>query len=66
MQIKGKVRARPEGQVNKDMKTGAIEVLGLDLTILNKSAPLPLDSNQVNSEEHYVLNIATLIYVAVK
>jgi aspartyl-tRNA synthetase len=33
------------------MKTGAIEVLGLDLTILNKSAPLPLDSNQVNSEE---------------
>jgi len=29
----------------------AIEVLGLELTILNKSAPLPLDSNQVNSEE---------------
>ena len=51
VQIKGKVRARPEGQVNKDMKTGAIEVLGLDLTILNKSAPLPLDSNQTNSEE---------------
>ena len=51
VQIKGKVRARPEGQVNKDMKTGAIEVLGLELTILNKSAPLPLDSNQVNSEE---------------
>ncbi len=51
VQIKGKVRARPAGQVNKDMKTGAIEVLGLDLTILNKSAPLPLDSNQVNSEE---------------
>ncbi len=51
VQIKGRVRARPAGQVNKDMKTGAIEVLGLDLTILNKSAPLPLDSNQVNSEE---------------
>ena len=51
VQLKGKVRARPEGQVNKDMKTGAIEVLGLELTILNKSAPLPLDSNQVNSEE---------------
>ena len=51
VQIKGKVRARPEGQINKDMKTGAIEVLGLALTILNKSAPLPLDSNQVNSEE---------------
>ena len=51
VQIKGKVRARPEGQINKDMKTGAIEVLGLALTVLNKSAPLPLDSNQVNSEE---------------
>ena len=51
VQVKGKVRARPQGQVNADMKTGAIEVLGLELTILNKSAPLPLDSNQVNSEE---------------
>ena len=51
VQITGKVRARPEGQVNKGMKTGGIEVLGLELTILNKSAPLPLDSNQVNSEE---------------
>ncbi|NQY87867.1 MAG: aspartate--tRNA ligase [Colwellia sp.] len=51
VQLKGKVRARPEGQVNKGMKTGAIEILGLELTILNKSAPLPLDSNQNNSEE---------------
>jgi len=51
VQIKGKVRARPEGQINKDMATGAIEILGLDLTILNKAAPLPLDSNQTNSEE---------------
>jgi aspartyl-tRNA synthetase len=51
VQLKGIVRARPEGQVNKKMKTGAIEILGLELTILNKSAPLPLDSNQVNSEE---------------
>jgi len=51
VQIKGKVRARPEGQVNKGMKTGAIEILGLELNILNKSAPLPLDSNQTNSEE---------------
>jgi aspartyl-tRNA synthetase len=51
VQLKGKVRARPEGQINKGMKTGEIEVLGLELTILNKSAPLPLDSNQNNSEE---------------
>ncbi len=52
VQVKGKVRARPESQVNKDMATGAIEVLGLELNILNKAAPLPLDSNQENSEEN--------------
>jgi len=52
VQVKGRVRARPDGQVNKDMATGAIEVLGLELTILNKAAPLPLDSNQENSEEN--------------
>ncbi|WP_286272155.1 aspartate--tRNA ligase [Thalassotalea hakodatensis] len=52
IQVKGKVRARPEGQINKDMATGAIEVLGLDVNILNRSAPLPLDSNQENSEEN--------------
>jgi aspartyl-tRNA synthetase len=51
VQIKGVVRARPEGQVNQEMKTGAVEILGLELTILNKSAPLPLDANQQNSEE---------------
>ncbi|MDG1732624.1 MAG: aspartate--tRNA ligase [Thalassotalea sp.] len=53
VQIKGKVRARPESQVNKDMATGAIEVLGLELNILNKAAPLPLtlDNHQKNSEE---------------
>ena len=51
VQLKGIVRARPEGQVNKSMKTGEIEIIGLELTILNKSAPLPLDPNQNNSEE---------------
>jgi aspartyl-tRNA synthetase len=53
VQIKGRVRARPEGQINKDMATGAIEILGLELNILNKSAPLPLslDGHQNNSEE---------------
>lgn len=51
VQITGLVRARPEGQVNKDMTTGEIEILGKELTILNKSAPLPLDWNQENSEE---------------
>ena len=51
VQLSGVVRARPAGQVNKDMSTGEIEILGKSLTILNKSAPLPLDWNQENSEE---------------
>lgn len=51
VQITGLVRARPEGQVNKDMSTGEIEILGKALTVLNKAAPLPLDFNQENSEE---------------
>ncbi len=51
IKIKGQVRPRPEGQVNKDMTTGGVEILGLELEILNRSEPLPLDSNQKNSEE---------------
>ncbi|WP_158967106.1 aspartate--tRNA ligase [Paraglaciecola sp. L3A3] len=51
VQLTGLVRARPEGQINKDMSTGEIEMLGKSLTILNKAAPLPLDWNQENSEE---------------
>ena len=51
IKIKGQVRPRPEGQVNKDMVTGGIEIRGLELEILNRAQPLPLDSNQKNSEE---------------
>ncbi|PKG38493.1 aspartate--tRNA ligase [Psychromonas sp. Urea-02u-13] len=51
IQLKGQVRARPEGQTNKDMTTGGIEIRGLELEVLNRSEPLPLDSNQKNSEE---------------
>ncbi len=43
--ISGLVRARPDGTVNANMKTGQIEVLAKDITILNKAAtpPFPLD-----------------------
>ncbi|MEE1672962.1 aspartate--tRNA ligase [Agarivorans aestuarii] len=51
VRLKGRVRARPESQINSDMTTGEVELLGLELEILNRSAPLPLDSNQDNSEE---------------
>ncbi len=53
VKVTGKVRPRPESQVNKDMRTGGIEILGTELEILSKSAPLPLslDNYQNNSEE---------------
>jgi aspartyl-tRNA synthetase len=53
VQVKGVVSARPQSQVNSHMKTGEIEVLGKQLTVINASAPLPLsmDNYQNNSEE---------------
>ncbi|BEL71000.1 MULTISPECIES: aspartate--tRNA ligase [Serratia] len=51
IQIVGTVRARPDSQINNDMATGEVEVFAHALEIINRSEPLPLDSNQVNSEE---------------
>ncbi|MBO2603461.1 aspartate--tRNA ligase [Shewanella algae] len=53
VQVKGVVRARPDSQVNAHMRTGEIEVLGKELTIINAADPLPLsmDNFQNNSEE---------------
>ena len=53
VKVTGLVRARPESQINKDMVTGGIEILGKDLEIINRSEPLPLtlDDHQTNSEE---------------
>lgn len=45
LQIRGRVRARPEGTVNADLPTGSIEVLGLEITVLNAATTpvFPLD-----------------------
>lgn len=51
VKVTGTVRARPESQINKDMATGEVEILGTGLTVINRSEPLPLDFNQQNSEE---------------
>ncbi len=52
LRIQGRVRPRPEGTVNPDLKTGAIEVLCLDLEVLNRSEPPPLqlDDEDVGEE----------------
>ncbi|MGN3437466.1 aspartate--tRNA ligase [Proteus penneri] len=51
IQVTGTVRARPDSQVNKNMATGEIELAAESLSIFNRSEPLPLDSNQTNTEE---------------
>ncbi|MGB3724407.1 MAG: aspartate--tRNA ligase [Glaciecola sp.] len=51
LKLTGRVRARPESQVNDDMTTGAIEILAKSVEIINKAPALPLDWNQENSEE---------------
>ncbi|MFD1384003.1 aspartate--tRNA ligase [Rhodanobacter aciditrophus] len=53
VQIKGVVRARPEGTVNPNMTTGEIEVLGHELEILNRAAtpPFQLDDHQTVGED---------------
>jgi aspartyl-tRNA synthetase len=45
IQITGLVRARPAGSENENMTTGKIEILGKEITILNKAntPPFPLD-----------------------
>ena len=51
--IKGKVRARPEGQTNKNMPTGEIEVLAGELTLLNraKTPPFEIEDDTTAAEE---------------
>jgi len=53
LKLKGRVRPRPEGTVNEKMKTGKIELLGLDLEVLNRSetTPIQVDGDiEVNEE----------------
>ncbi len=53
LQVKGRVRRRPEGTENPDLPTGEVEVLGKELSILNtaETPPFHLDDDTV-SEEH--------------
>lgn len=53
LRVSGRVRARSEATVNPNMATGAIEVYGLELEILNAAAtpPFPLDTHADVGEE---------------
>lgn len=53
VKITGKVRLRPEGARNANMASGAIEVLGYELEVLNQAEtpPFPLDEYSDVGEE---------------
>ncbi|WP_410474937.1 aspartate--tRNA ligase [Guyparkeria sp. TX1] len=52
IQVRGRVRNRPEGTENPNIRSGQIEVLGLSLTVLNRAEPLPfqLDDERVSED----------------
>lgn len=51
LQIKGEVVLRPEGNANSSNPTGAIEVMGDDITVLSESAALPFPVDSGNDAE---------------
>lgn len=46
LRITGRVRPRPAGTINPDMRTGEVEVLGRDLEILNAAATPPFQLDE--------------------
>ncbi len=62
IQVKGLVRARPAGTVNDNLKSGKIEVLCHELTVLNPSVTPPFQLDEDNLSEttrltHRVLDL---------
>ncbi len=62
IQVKGLVRARPEGTVNDNLKSGKIEVLCHELVVLNASVTPPFQLDDDNLSEttrltHRVLDL---------
>ncbi len=51
IQVKGKVRSRPAGTVNTNLKSGQVELLARELNLLNRSEPLPFQLDEHVSEE---------------
>ncbi len=62
VQVKGLVRARPDGTTNDNLKSGKIEVLAYELTVLNASVTPPFQIDDDNLSEttrltHRVLDL---------
>jgi aspartyl-tRNA synthetase len=62
LRVTGKVRRRPEGTVNPELRSGEVEVLAYEVEVLNPSAtpPFQLDDENLNENtrlEHRVLDL---------
>ncbi|HXC60693.1 MAG TPA: aspartate--tRNA ligase [Steroidobacteraceae bacterium] len=51
IQVRGLVRARPAGTANANLASGKIELLARQLTVLNRSEPLPFQLDEQVGEE---------------
>ena len=51
LKVTGRVRRRPAGTENPNLRSGQVEVLGLDLEILNASEPVPFQLDEQNVGE---------------
>src|SRR2546428_6166881 len=52
LRVTGKVRRRPAGTLNPDLRSGEIEALAHEVEILNPSAPLPFQIDDENLQEN--------------
>src|SRR5512133_3190919 len=46
LRVTGEVSARPEGNENENLPTGAVEVVAKDVEVLNEAAPLPFQIDE--------------------
>ncbi len=62
IQVKGMVRARPEGTINDNLKSGKIEILCHELTVLNPSVtpPFQLDDESLSETTRLVHRVLDL------
>src|SRR6185436_3197362 len=52
LRVTGKVRRRPEGSTNAELRSGEIEVLAQEVEILNPAAALPFQLDDENLNEN--------------
>jgi aspartyl-tRNA synthetase len=62
LKVTGRVRRRPEGTTNPELRSGEVEVLAQEVEVLNPSAPIPFQLDDDNLSEitrltHRVLDL---------